>query len=504
MRNPGWWSACLLAVASLNMGQSPDSPSSGEPPATQAKPAEEDRHPDAHKKLTADAGPIAATYRETAERIISAAMSGNDAYGKLVQLCDDIGPRFSGTPQLTYALKWAEDTLRKDGQENVRTEELVVPAWERGTESLRMMQPREMDMPLLGLGSSKGTGPAGITAPVVVVRDKEELEKIKEDVPGKIVVFNYPMRQYDPEGGTGYGDAVQYRTNGATWAAEHGAVACLVRSTTARSLRTVHTGAQRYGEGVPRIPVASITIEDAELLHRFYQRQVSPVVHLVMDNTTHMPRKSGNVLAELVGREKPDEIVVIGGHIDSWDVGQGAHDDAGGCVMAMEAINVLRKLELRPRRTIRVVLWTNEENGLQGAKLYAQYHEAEMAHHVAAIESDSGVFQPTGYSVECEDAGRESIAAEQMRDVLSLLAPIGPMAVSRGHSGADLGPMKPKNVMLMGHSVDQARYFDYHHSAADTVDKVDPADLSKNVAAMAVVAYVLADMPARVGAREAE
>ncbi|NOT01482.1 MAG: M20/M25/M40 family metallo-hydrolase [Phycisphaerales bacterium] len=501
MGHPRWWTVCVLGLTTAAIGQAPASPSNGEPPAAQVKPAGEDQHPDPAKSLPAEAGPIAAQYRETAGKIVSTAMSGNDAYGKLVQVCDDIGPRFSGTLQLTYALKWAEDTFRKDGQENVRTEELVVPAWERGTESLRMMQPREMDMPLLGLGSSKGTGPEGITAPVVVVRDKEELEKIKDEVPGKIVVFNYPMRKYDPKGGTGYGDAVQYRSNGATWAAEHGAVACLVRSTTAHSLRTVHTGAQKYGEEAKRIPVASITIEDAELLHRFYQRQVSVVVHLVMDNITNMPRKSGNVMAELVGREKPDEIVVIGGHIDSWDVGQGAHDDAGGCVMAMEAINVLRKMGLRPRRTIRVVLWTNEENGLQGAKLYAQYHEGEMANHVAAIEADSGVFQPTGYSVECESADREAIAANQMRDVLSLLEPLGPMTVSRGHSGADLGPMKAKQVMLMGHGVDQARYFDYHHSAADTVDKVDPADLAKNVAAMAVVAYVLADMPDRVGER---
>jgi carboxypeptidase Q len=209
--------------------------------------------------------------------------------------------------------------------------------------------------------------------------------------------------------------------------------------------------------------------------------------------------QSANVVAELRGRERPEEIVVISGHFDSWDAGQGAHDDAGGCVMAMEAINVLRRLKMTPRRTIRVVLWTNEENGLTGAKQYVEDHATELAQHVAAIESDSGVFQPQGFSIDCRDAEKLARAEAQMNDILELLRSVGDMRIRSGWSGADVGQMKPADVVLMGLDVEGSRYFDYHHSHADTLDKVNPADLSRCVATMAVVAYVLADMPRPIG-----
>jgi carboxypeptidase Q len=213
---------------------------------------------------------------------------------------------------------------------------------------------------------------------------------------------------------------------------------------------------------------------------------------------------SANVVGELRGNTNPEEVVVIGGHLDSWDVGQGAHDDGGGCVIAMEAITVLRKLNLIPRRTIRVVLWANEENGLRGAKAYVEKHKDELANHVAAIESDGGVFHPTGFSVECNDPVCERIAAEQLRDIIRVLEPLGPMEIEVGHSGADVGPMRDSGVVLMGHQVEGSTYFHIHHTAADTIDKVDPAELSRNVAAMAVMAYVLADMPDRLGRPSAE
>jgi Zn-dependent M28 family amino/carboxypeptidase len=212
---------------------------------------------------------------------------------------------------------------------------------------------------------------------------------------------------------------------------------------------------------------------------------------------------SANVVAELRGREKPDEIVVIGGHIDSWDVGQGAHDDGAGIVMSMEAVNVLRKTHMIPRRTIRVVLFTNEENGLAGGKAYAKEHEAELKNHVAAIEADSGGFKPTGYSTECADKDHEAVAAKQLEEIVSLLSSIGPMTVHTGHSGADISPMEPAGVLLLGHNVEGLRYFDYHHAQADTIDKVDPRELSENVAALATVAYILADMPERLGEKPA-
>ncbi len=255
----------------------------------------------------------------------------------------------------------------------------------------------------------------------------------------------------------------------------------------------------RYGDAKVKIPAAAVSTEDADMIARLQARGVPIVVTLKMEAKTLDQAPSGNVIGELRGSTNPQEIIVIGGHIDSWDVGQGANDDGAGCVMAMEAINVLRRLNMIPRRTIRVVLWTNEENGLAGARQYAKDHADELANHVAAIESDSGGFRPVGYSVDCADETRLGIAAEQLRDIMSLLESIGATDVTTGFSGADVGPMKDSGVILMGHRVDGSKYFNYHHSPADTVDKVDPQDFSQNVAVMATVAYILADMPQRLG-----
>lgn len=445
--------------------------------------------------------PIAERYREQAERIVRETLKHNDAWNKMEQLCDGIGHRLSGSPGLEQAIDWAVAAMKRDGQENVRKQKVMVPHWVRGAESATLVEPYDYPLSMLGLGGSVGTPPEGITAPVLVVADEKELEAAAENARGRIVLFNNPMPPYDPLKGSGYGTAVRFRHRGAQLAAAKGAVACLVRSVTARSLRTPHTGAMSYGDVTNKIPAAAITIEDAEMLARLQRRGVTPVVNLKMSARTLPDAESANVIGELRGREKPDEIVVIGGHIDAWDVGQGAHDDAGGCVISMEAINVLRRLNLIPRRTIRVVLWTNEENGLRGGKAYAAEHAAEMDNHVAAIESDGGVFRPTGFSLECADKDREAIAAQQLHDIVNLLKVLGPMNVDIGGSGADISPMKPAGVVLIGHSTDGAHYFDHHHAPSDTLDKVDPTELSQNVAAMAVVAYVLADMEERFGQR---
>jgi len=446
-------------------------------------------------------GAIADRYREPSQRIITAALAGNDAYRKLEELCIRIGHRLSGSPQLEKAIDWAVDAMKKDGQENVRREKVMVPHWVRGRESVTLIEPRNEPLVMLGLGGSVGTLPEGITAPVVVVSGKDELDKIGDQAKGKIVLFNNIMPPYDPEKGSGYGTAVQYRGKGASLAAEQGAVACLIRSVTARSLRSPHTGAMRYGENDTKIPAAAVSTEDADTIARLKSHGIPVVVNIKMEAQTLPDAPSGNVIGELRGSTNPDEVVVIGGHIDSWDVGQGAHDDGGGAVMSMEAINVLRKLNLIPRRTIRVVLFTNEENGLGGAKAYAADHAVELPKHVAAIETDSGVFRPTGYSVECENKERESLADEQLRDLVTLLSSIGPMKTNTGHSGADISAMKPAGVLLMGHNVEGATYFDYHHTHADTIDKIDPEALSQNVAALATMAYILADMPTRLGDR---
>lgn len=434
-----------------------------------------------------------------ARRIIEAARTGDGAYKKLERLCDDIGHRISGSPQLTQALEWAAATMKADGHENVRIEPVTVPHWVRGRESLAMIEPRAYDLHMLGLGGSVGTDPGGLTAEVVVVADEAELEAKAAQVPGKIVLFNNPMPKFDPVHGSGYGKTVRFRGRGPQLAAAKGAVACLVRSVTARSLRSPHTGATNYGTATKKIPAAAVSTEDADMLARLTERGTKVRLRLSMDARTEEPAPSGNVVAELRGRELPDEVVVIGGHIDSWDVGQGAHDDGAGCVTSMEAITILRKLQLIPRRTIRVVLYTNEENGLAGGKAYAQTHAAELSKHVAAIETDSGGFRPLGFGVSVGDAARTARAARRLGELLRSLRPIGATHAEEGGGGADISTLAPAGVPMLGLNVEGSTYFDYHHTHADTLDKVDRRDLADGAAAMAFLAYSLAEMPGRLG-----
>lgn len=448
---------------------------------------------------TTAAGPIADAYRDRANRIIDAAMTSDDAYKKLQFLCDDIGHRICGSEALDRAIKWASDELRRDGMSNVHTEPVEVIKWVRGKESCEMIAPRREAMVMLGLGKSVGTPAGGITAPVVVVADEEELENLGDGAKGKIVLFNNPMPPYDHEKGSGYGHSVRFRTNGARLAAEKGAVACLIRSVTAHSLRTPHTGTMNYKDAPVQIPAAAVSVEDAEAIARMTRRGIEVVLKVKMDAKNHGPAMSANVIGELPGSTHPEQIVVIGGHIDSWDVGQGAHDDGGGCIMAMAAVKLLKDLGLQPKRTIRVVLWTGEEIGLYGGKQYAKDHADELANHVAALESDSGAFAPRGYGVDCKDKVRMKVAADQLRDILTLTGKFGASDVSEGHGAPDVSPLKPEGVIVMGHIVEGATYFDYHHTPADTIDKVNQVELRQNVALMATVAYVLADMPQRLG-----
>lgn len=446
------------------------------------------------------AGGLGERYGDAARRIIEETLRDNDAYRKLEHLCDDIGHRLSGSENLDKAIAWAVDTLKRDGHENVRTQPVMVPKWVRGDESLELIEPTAKSLPMLGLGGSVATPPEGIVGEVVVMRDLDELNGQPEgSLKGKIVLFNCPMPIDDERSGSGYGTAVRYRVYGARWASGHGAAAVLVRSVTARSFQSPHTGAMTYVDSERRIPAAAVTIEHAEYLARLHARGIPIRARLKMSAQTQGQAPSANVIAELTGRELPDEVVVIGGHLDSWDVGQGAHDDGGGCVAAMEAINVLRRLNLRPRRTIRCVLFTNEENGLAGGNAYAKEHSGEMPRHVAAIESDSGVFRPLGFGLELSDAARAERGLAMFSELAPLLKSIGVDDLGPGHGGADIGPMRAFGVPLIGMRADMTRYFDIHHTHADTFDKVSREDLNKHVAAMAVVAYVLADMPGRLG-----
>jgi carboxypeptidase Q len=430
-------------------------------------------------------GPVTASYAEVANRLIEAALADSFAYERLTEMVDRFGHRFSGSQGLERALDWILAEMQQDGLQNVRGEPVLVPHWVRGEESLELVTPRRMKLPMLGLGGSIGTPPEGIRAEVLVVGSFDELELRADQARGKIVLLNAPF--------TSYGQTVTYRVVGAVAAARAGAVASLIRSVTPFSMQTPHTGQMRYDPSVPEIPHAAITVEDAEMLQRMQERGERIEVLLKMDAQRLPDVPSRNAMAEVVGREHPEEVVVLGGHIDSWDVGQGAMDDGGGSVAAWEAVRLIHALGLRPRRTVRVVLWTNEENGLRGAYAYRDMHAAELADHVLAIESDAGVFNPLGFGFTGSDA-----AFRVIREISALLDPIGAGGIDRGGGGADIGPIMKEGVPGMGLRVDGERYFWYHHTAADTIDKLDPREMAQCVAALAVMAYVTADMPERL------
>jgi carboxypeptidase Q len=434
---------------------------------------------------SARAQSLADRYRPTADSIIATALRDSAAWNRLAELTDRFGHRLSGSAALEQAIDWIMDQMRRDGLDNVRGEPVMVPHWVRGAESAELVTPRRTPLAMLGLGNSIGTPRGGIEAEVLVVSSFDELTRRAADARGKIVLFDVPY--------TGYGPTVRYRSTGAVAAARVGAVAMLIRSVAAYSIRSPHTGAMNYDSTVTRIPAAALSVEDAMMLHRMADRGERVTVRLTMAAQMLPDAPSRNVIGELVGRERPEEIVVMGGHIDSWDVGTGAMDDAGGVVVSWEALRLLQRLGLRPRRTLRVVGWTNEENGLRGGTAYRDTHRAELDNHVLAFESDGGVFRPSGFGFRGSDSARAMV-----REIAGLLRSIGADTVSPGGGGADIGPITQLGVPGMSPNVDGSRYFWFHHSPGDTVDKLDPRDMARCVAAFAVMMYVVADMPERL------
>ena len=420
--------------------------------------------------------------RPVAAQLIKTLTSDAEMYPRLGYLCDTFGPRLSGSANLERAIDWLLDQMRRDGLDTAHGEPVMVPHWQRGSESATLLLPREQPLAMLGLGGSVGTPPDGITADAVVVRSFAELDERPERVKGKIVVFAPAYTSYDETGA--------YRLFGALRAAAHGAVAALTRSVTPYSLSTPHTGTTLYklrdGTAALReIPHAALSAEDADRLLRLHERGERLRIRLRMSAAMLAAAPSRNIVAELPGREHPEEVVVFGGHIDSWDVGQGAHDDGGNCIAAWHALRALKRQGLLPRRTVRLVLWTNEENGSAGAKAYAKAHAADR--HVLAIEADSGVFRPTGWTFSGPPAVLGTV-----HELAALLAPLGATRIDTPGGGADLRPLHEQGVPVMGLSVAGERYFWFHHSAADTVDKVDPKDLGQVAAALAVMAYAAA------------
>ena len=441
--------------------------------------------------IQAAEGPISSHYGETAKRLIEAATTDPHSLDRLEFLCDRIGNRLSGSSSLDRAVAWGFEEMKRAGLENVRAQSVKVPHWVRGEESLTAISPLDRNLPILGLGNSVGTPAQGITANVVVVSNFEELSALgAAKVRGNIVLFDAPFQ--------GYGRTVTYRVSGPSRAAALGAVAVLVRSITPISLRTPHTGTLVYLADSPQIPAAAVTIEDAEWMHRLALRGNSVKVRLKMSAHFEPDATSANLIGDIPGSEKPEEIVVMGGHIDSWDVGQGAQDDGSGIMVSLEAAGLIKRLGLKPRRTIRVVFWVNEENGGAGGRAYRSMLGDSVLKHVAAIEMDGGAEKPLGFGFGEGEHSPPSRAMEALREIASLLTPIGANQIQRGGGGSDIEPLMEAGVPGLGQLSSGAHYFDWHHTEADTFDKVNPQDFRESVAAMAVMSYVLADMPDRL------
>jgi len=435
---------------------------------------------------------------ELAELVVGRALGARaTSWARLTEICDDIGPRLTGSAALETAARWGRDLMAADGLD-ARLEPVPVKAWVRGEESLTLLTEHPRPLPMLGLGNSVGTPDGPIEAEVVVARSFDELSR--ERVEGRIVLFDAPW--------TTYGAGAAFRVGGASQAARHGAVATLVRSVGPTSLATPHTGMLRYADDAPQIPAAAVDHESASQLARMAEAGKRPRVRLAMGAHFGPDTISHNVVGELRGRERPSEIVVVACHLDSWDVGQGAQDDAAGCVAAIETGRILASLPVRPRRTVRIVLFTNEENGLAGGRQYAADH-ADLD-HVAAIEMDLGAGAFQGYTLQARPGGTPEQDRAESERLLALLDPIRPVLaplaprITVGGSGADISPLVARGTLGFGLDTDTSGYWPIHHTQADTLDKIDPEHFQRDVAGLALMALVLAEWEDLPRVRRAE
>lgn len=448
--------------------------------------------------------PLADTYRPAADKLIRTARdeSARHAYDTLEVLTDGIGNRISGSPQLVKAEAWAVAQMKAAGLQNVHTESAVVPHWVRGAESCDLLAQRVMPLDMIGLGGSVGTPKEGIEADVVAVSSFDELAKLPDSaIKGKIVLFDEPFE--------GYGKSVAYRTAGPSMAARRGAIACLIRTVGSASLGNPHTGVTHYADGVAKIPAAALSIEHAAMVHRLCAKGETVRLRLKMEAQMLGTTTGENVIGDIPGSEKPNEVVILSGHLDSWDVGQGAQDDGIGIILSLEAARTMLKAGLHPKRTVRVIFWTCEEWGGIGAEAYAKAHKADSPNIVAAFESDSGNGRIQGFSVDLRGESRskakdngvdsgEAKALSVMKEIAPLLAPLGADKMTADGSGEDVGFLVADGAVGIGVGHDASRYFDVHHSKADTFDHVSYEDLVHNVQAYSVMAYVLADMPGKL------
>ena len=429
-------------------------------------------------------------YELLARKIFSTALASGGAYEILTDLTTKVGARVSGSPQADRAVEWGKRTMERLGFDKVHLESVMVPHWVRGpVEEASIVSSKSLgNVPLkiCALGGSIATPEGGITAEVLEVKSFEELHALKDKAKGKIIFFNRPFDRSKLNSFEMYGAAVNQRGQGAVEAAKAGGVAALVRSMTSRIDDVPHTGAMGYVDDVTKVPAAAVSTIGANLLDDLLSKEGHLSVYLKLTCNTLPDVESANVVGELTGTEKPDEVIVVGGDLDSWDKGQGAHDDGAGVAHSIEALRLLKEMGLKPKRTIRAVLFINEENGSRGGKAYAEKeHPGET--HIAALESDAGGFTPRGFGVSSD-----SVRFERIARWAYLFEPIEADRIRKGGGGADISELGSKGVPQIGLRVDTQRYFDYHHSDSDTIDKVNERELELGAASIATLVYVLA------------
>jgi carboxypeptidase Q len=424
--------------------------------------------------------------RRTAAGLADAGFAGTRATDWVRSLTDRVGPRPAGSDGDRAAVAWALATMKSLGFSNVHAEKVIVPVWKRGLETGEIVAPYRQPLALTALGGSVPTPASGLEAEILAVGSIDDLEAKGDAARGRIVFFNKKMeRAID---GSGYGRAVDVRTDGATAAAKQGAAGVLIRSIGTDHNRTPHTGGVTYGGDASKIPAAALSIPDAEMLERIVAEGHPVRVRFALGCSAEPDAESANVVGEIPGRGKPGEIVLLGAHLDSWDLGTGAIDDGAGCGIVLEAARAIGALPRRPARTIRVVLYANEEHGISGGKAYREAHRAELARHVAAFEADNGSGGPLGLSWLAGGS-----AEPVLRDLVEVLAPLGVAELAAGGSGgADISPLRADGVPQFSFRQDASRYFDWHHTSNDTFDKVEPASMDRMAAALAALAWVAA------------
>jgi carboxypeptidase Q len=418
------------------------------------------------------------------------ALSKGQSYEMLYDLSVNVGPRLSGSPGAAAGVEWSRNAMKQLGFDSVWLQPVMVPHWVRGEKEIgRIISKRAGTVPVnvCALGGSIGTGSSGISANIIEVKSFEELKTLgNKGVQGKIVFFNRAMDPTKINTFGGYGGAVDQRANGASEAAKLGAIAVLVRSMGSNLEDYPHTGGMRYAPNVAKIPALAISTRHAELLSQYLKDEKDITFYMENHSETLEDAPSFNVIGEIKGSEFPNEIIVVGGHLDSWDLGQGAHDDGAGCVQSIEVLRLFKTMGYKPKRTIRAVMFMNEENGLRGGLKYAEEAEKKKEKHLVAIESDRGGFVPRGFTVPTEGKAKAKVQSWK-----SLLEPYGLSDFSQEGGGADIGPLANQGVALLGFLPDSQRYFNYHHTAEDTIDKVDKRELELGSASMAAMVYLI-------------